>query len=185
MNINWVVADSYVLDPTVDLAQLKNFGSFWGGWRTWRSCNTDNVICNDMSKADELIKRNFHLHCNFYIANSMYTSLNRPQGVRLYEGDFIHDLDHQEEIVAMHLASSVSDIVLLLGFDFSQKPKLPDRLEEHRAHNYRSLVKQAIKDNPTVQWVAVDHAGEFRKDLLELENLTVDTLDSVIGLLSN
>ncbi len=185
MNTNWVVADGYVLDPTVDLTQLKNFGSFWGSWKTWRACGTDNVVCHNMSKADELIKRNFHLNCNFYIANSVYASLDRPQGVRLYEGNFVHDLDRQEDIIALHLAASVSDIVLLLGFDFTEQPKLADRLQEHRAHNYRSLIKQAIKDNGAVQWVAVDHTGEFRKDMLELENFTVDSLENVIELLSN
>ena len=28
MNIGWVLADAVVLDPTQDLAQLKNIGSF-------------------------------------------------------------------------------------------------------------------------------------------------------------
>lgn len=185
MRINWVVANNFVLDPTIDLEQLKTFGSFWGSWRTWRSCGTDNVICHDMSKADDLIRRQFHVACNFYISNDTYVSLDRPTGVKLYEGTFLHDLDNHEEIVAMHLTASVSDIVLLLGFDFSEHPKLPDRLQEHRIVNYRNLTKQAIKSNPTVQWVAVDHALKFRKDLLALENLTQDTLETVIGVLAN
>jgi hypothetical protein len=138
-----------------------------------------------LTKADELIKRAFHAVCNFYIPNSIYVDLKRPQGVKLYEGTFIHDVDNQEEIIALHLTAGLSDIVLLLGFDFSEHPKLSDKLEEHRAHNYRSLIKQAIKDNPTVQWVAIDHPGEFRKDLLELENLTKDTLNNVISMLSS
>jgi hypothetical protein len=123
--------------------------------------------------------------CNFYVPNSIYVDLKRPQGVKLYEGTFVHDVNNQEEIVSLHLTAGLSDIVLLLGFDFSEQPKLSDKLEEHRAHNYRSLVKQAIKDNPTVQWVAVDHQLDFRKDLLELENLTKDTMDNVIGMLAN
>jgi hypothetical protein len=185
MNINWAIANTYLPDPTINLDQLKACGAFWGGWQTWRACGTDNVICHDMSKASELIKRAFHAVCNFYIPNSLYASLDRPAGVRLYEGTFVHDLDNHEEIIALHLTAGVSDIVLLLGYDLSETEKLLDKLQEHRATNYRNLLKQAIKDNPTVQWVAVDHDKEFRKDLAQLENLTRDSLDNVIGMLAH
>jgi hypothetical protein len=185
MNINWVISDQAELDPTVPISQLKNIGSIWGSWKTWRSCQTDNVICHDMSKANELIKRAFHAVCNFYISNENYKLLDSPSGVRIYEGNFQHDVDFQDEIIAMHLAASVSDIVLLIGFDFTESTTNPDKLLEHRAHNYRSLTKQVIKSNPNVQWVVVDHPSPFRKDLLELENLTKDSLNSVLGMLSN
>lgn len=185
MNINWVISDRAELDPTIPISQLKNIGSIWGSWKTWRSCQTDNVICHDMSKANELIKRAFHAVCNFYTSNENYKLLDSPSGVRIYEGNFQHDVDFQDEIIAMHLAASVSDIVLLMGFDFTENTTNPDKLLEHRAHNYRSLTKQVIKSNPNVQWVVVDHPSPFRKDLLELENLTKDSLNSVLGMLSN
>lgn len=185
MNVNWVFADSVVLDPAVDLIQLKEIGSFWGGWRTWRGCQTDNVICHDLGKAKDLIQRDFHNGCNFYVPNSSFALLDRPTNVKLYEGNFIHDVDHQEEIIAMHLAATTSDIVLLMGFNFSSTEKNPDKLIEHRLTNYRNLTRQAIKDNPQVQWVVIDHFGNFRKELLELENLSKDTLDNVIGMLAN
>lgn len=185
MKINWVLSDRTELDHTINISQLKDIGSFWGSWRTWRSYSTDNVICYDMAKADELIKRSFQTVCNFYISNSVYSSLDRPAGVKLFEGNFIHDLENHEEIVAMHLAASTSDIILLLGFDFSKVTPNPDKLLEHRATNHRNLVKQAIKDNPQVQWLAIDHQADFRKDLLNLTNLSKDTLDNIIGMLSN
>jgi hypothetical protein len=181
MNINWVLANDYVPDPTIDLARLRAFGAFWGGWQTWRALGTDNVICYDTAKARELIQRAFHATCNFYVPNSAYAMLDRPQGVHLYEGEFVHDLDNHEEIVALHLVAGVSDIVLLLGFDLSEPAKLPDRLQEHRALNYRNLFRQAVMSNSSVQWVMIDHNKEFRKDLQDLENLTQDTLDNVIA----
>lgn len=180
MNISWVISDTAELDPTIDLVGMKNLGSIWGSWRTWRQYQTDNVICYDMLKAVELVKRNFQKSCNFYVPNSIYADIQRPSDVRVFEGTFVHDVERQEEIVAMHLAASVSDIVLLYGFDFSAQPVNPDKLLEHRAHNYRGLTKQAIKDNPTVQWVAIDHAQDFRKDLLELTNLGKDTLSNIL-----
>lgn len=185
MKISWVLSDRVAIDPTVDLTRIKEIGPIWGSWKTWRACQTDNVICNDIQKAEELVKRAFHSVCNFYIPSSLYVTLERPLGVKIYEGEFKHDVDGQEEIVAMHLASMDSEIVLLLGFDFTQRAPISDKLSEHRALNYEGLTKQAIINNPLVQWVAVDHPGPFRKDLKTLENLTQDTLDNIIGMLSN
>jgi hypothetical protein len=180
MNINFVLANSTQFDPTVNLEKVKELGSFWGGWRTWRGCQTDNVICHDLPKARELIQRNFHLTCNFYIPRSVFVDLDRPEGVRLYEGEFKHDLDNYEDIVSMHLASSNSDIVLLMGFDFGEPVKLEDKLSEHRANNYRNLVRQVIADNPKIQWVVLDPTRPIRKDLQALSNLGTDTLTNIL-----
>ena len=184
MNINWVLANNYVPDPTIDLALLRACGAFWGGWQTWRASGTDNVICHDTAKARELIQRAFHATCNFYVPNSAYAMLDRPQGVRLYEGEFVHDLDHHEEIVAMHLVASTSDIVLMLGYNFTEPVKSQDRLVEHRAHNYRSLCKQAIVMNPLVQWILVDHPGEIMKDWNGIDNLVCDTLSNCLDVVN-
>lgn len=180
MNINFVLSNTATIDPAVDINRLKELGSFWGSWQTWRSCQTDNVICHDQKKAHELITRSFHTSCNLYIPETVFVALDRPAGVKLYAGEFIHEVDNQEEIVAMHLAANTGDIVLLLGFDFRQMPKLEDTLAEHRAHNYRSLTRQVILDNPNTQWVVLDHLGEFRKDLENLPNLGHDTLSNII-----
>lgn len=181
MNISWVFSDLVNLDITVDINHVKNLGSIWGSWRTWRSCQTDNVVCCDLSKSQELVKRNFQKTCNFYIPSSIYATLERPEGVKLFEGEFLHDVERKEEIVAMHLAASVSDIVLLMGFDFSKPAKLENKLLEHKAHNYRGLTKQVIQNNQKVQWVVIDHPESFRKDLLELENLGQDTLSNILN----
>ena len=55
MNIAWVLSDLTTFGPEVDIDQLKNIGSFWGGWSTWRGCATDNVICNNLDKAGALL----------------------------------------------------------------------------------------------------------------------------------
>jgi len=180
MNINWVIATGTEIEPGIDINRLKELGSFWGSWRTWRGCQTDNVICHDLLRARELIDREFHRTCNFYVPNSLYASLDRPPGVKVYGGDFKHEVDNQEDIVAMHLVTTNSDIVLLYGFDFGEQPKLDDRLLEHRAHNYRSLTRQVIVDNPDIQWVIIDHQNDLRIDLQDLENLGKDTLQNIL-----
>lgn len=185
MNVSWVFADSLVLDPLIDLQKIKEIGSSWGSWKTWRGCQTDNVICHDLTKAQELIRRNFHKNCNFYIPNNFFVTLDRPDGVKLYEGNFNDDTDQPDEIIGMHFAASVSDIVLLLGFDLTEKAKNPDKLKEHQAHVYRTLVKHAIEDNPTVQWVLVDHPDDVMKLLSKLDNLVKDSMETALSLLDS
>lgn len=181
MNISWVLTDSIVLDPTIDLKLMKDTGPLWGSWKTWRSCQTDNVICHDMGKGRELIQREFHKTCNFYIPNGNFATLERPDNVLLYEGAFLDDYQ-PEEIVAMHLAASQSDIVLLLGFDLTEKEKSSDKLIEHRRHVYQTLVKHCIENNPEVQWVLVDHPEPVMKLLEKITNLTSDTMENCLGL---
>lgn len=184
MNISWIFADTIVLDPLVDVQRIKEIGSTWGSWKTWRGCSTDNVICHDLAKSQELIKRNFQNNCNFYIPNANWVVLDRPEKVYLYEGSFTDEFQ-PEEIVAMHLAASTSDIVLLLGFDLTEKSKNPNRLLEHRAHVYRTLVKHCIESNPEVQWVLVDHDGDIMKMLANEPNLVKDTMATALSLLDS
>jgi hypothetical protein len=184
MNIAWVLADDVILDPVVNIDTVKATGPLWGSWRTWRAYTTDNVVCHDMRRADELIKREFHKSCNFYIANSVYNSIGRPKGVRLYEGDFMgHDVDNQDEIVSMNLAGTQADIVLLMGFDWSIQPEDSDKLKQARVRNYQGLVTQAVKSRPDVQWILVDHASTVIAPLAELPNFGKDSFANVLRIL--
>ena len=182
MNISWVIADSAELDPTQNIDALKRLGPIWGSWRTWRAYQTDNVICHNQVKAAELVKRDFQQRCNFYIPESVNMALGRPAGVRLYAGDFVHDVIRQEEIVALHLAATTSDIVLLLGWDLAKLKPNSDRLAANQAQHHRNLFHQAVKDYSQIQWVVVDHLNPLAPNLQELENLVTDTMDTVLTL---
>ena len=184
MNVSWVLADTLILDPSVDMSAIKAIGPLGGSWRTWRGCSTDNLICHHLGKSQELIKRSFHSTCNLYIPNDAWITLDRPSNVNLYEGKFLDEFQ-PEEIVAMHLAASQSDIILLLGFDLTEKTKNPDRLLEHRAHVYRTLVRHCIENNPEVQWVLVDHPGDIMKSMSKLSNLVKDTMETALSLLDS
>jgi hypothetical protein len=185
MRINWVVADATVFPPDVDVNALKDIAAIWGSWRTWRGCSTDNVVCDDPGKARELLKRNMNEMCNMYVPSAIYSELDRPKGVRLYEGRFTFEIDNKDELISIQLVSGQSDVVLLMGFDWTEKPLSADKLIAHRATNYQRFVKDTISNNPEVQWVLVDHEGEVRPNLAQFENLTKDTLDNVIELLSS
>ena len=185
MNVTWVFADNTQLDPTIDIKTLKNVGSTWGGWRTWRAYATDNVVCHDVSKAQELVQRNFQTLCNLYVPNSAYVMLGRPSGVKLYEGELDMELDNKDELVAMNLAATVSDVVLLIGFDWPTQSKNPDKLLEHRAHNYREVVNRLIQERSTVQWVMVDPPTAVRPELIKFDNFGTDSLKSVLKLLTS
>jgi hypothetical protein len=96
----------------------------------------------------------------------------------------MHDIDRQEEIVAMHLAAGFNNIVLLLGFDLQDRPKNSDKLTENRIQHYRNLFRQVVISNPNTQWVLVDHLGEIGKSFASLDNLTKDSMSSVITMLA-
>lgn len=185
MKISWILANTLIPDPELDLSKLKDIGPFWGGWQTWRSCTTDNVICNDFERAQALLKRKFNEGCNFYIPKSIYQALERPALVKLYDGTTDLDLPNKEEIISMHLAASQSDIILLFGFDWSPKEKSSDKLLEHQAQNYRTLVKHAIVEHPDIQWVLVDHPADLMIEIKDLPNLTQDIMFNVLEMLSS
>lgn len=178
--ISWVLADSLVLDPTVDITKLKNIGPLWGSWKTWRSCQTDNVICYDQHQARQLVNRNFQSKCNFYVPSTAMQFLDRPDRIKVFEGQFTEDILFPDEIISMHLASSSSDIVLLYGFDCSSKDHITDKLEKHRWHVQQQLFKSCIQNNTHCQWVLVEHDREIGKFLQEL-NLNQDKLDNILS----
>ena len=180
MNITWALADAAQLDPSIDLVKLKNVGPIWGGWRTWRAWTTDNDVCHDIDQARNLVSKNFHTRCNMYVPAPAYQELDRPTGVQLYQGDFHQLVDHPDDIVSMHLASSTSDIVLLVGFDLQPRDLGADKLAIHKWHNYKQYVLHLIKDNPTVQWVILDHSDQIEKMFKDLPNLLFDKLDNVL-----
>lgn len=176
MRINWVFADGYQLDPTVDVEKIKSVGSTWGSWRTWRSCSTDNVICHDLDKAQNLISRQFQNACNFHIPKKYYEQIGSPRNVKLYEGNFPQVPKHAEDIVAMHFVATISDIVLMVGFDLTKPLTTSDQI-------YHGLVRGAFTANSKVQWVLVDHSQNLNSAYQNLPNLTCDTMKNVLQLL--
>jgi hypothetical protein len=184
MRINWVFASEYQIDPTVDISQIKHIGATWGGWKSWRSCQTDNVICDDPAKGRELLKRAFQAVCNFHVPRRYYQDFGRPVGTKLYDGQFAEQVDDIEDIIALHLVSSTSDIVLLAGFDLRQPTPTNDRFEQHKIQNRLGLIRSVIQNNPEIQWVLVDHPGELDKGFRDIANLTCDQFQNVVQLLT-
>ncbi len=176
MRINWVFAENYNLSAKVKIDQIKSIGPTWGSWRTWRGCNTDNVICHDLDKSRELISKAIQAVCNFYVPKRYYPDLGNPVGVKLYEGEFPSTVKSAEDIVAMHLAASQSDIVLLAGFDFI-------RPGDDASLPYHIMAQNVIKLDPNIQWVLVDHPNDLDSDYKGLPNLTCDSFKNVLKLL--
>lgn len=181
MRICWVIADNFN-DPLIEPDTLADVGSTWGSWRTWRAWNTDNVLCNDSKKAQDLVTRAFQAVCNLYIPKKDYASLGRPVGVKLYDGEFPAEFDSVEDIVAMHLVSSSNDLVLLLGFDLGESES-EDKFEQHKRKNYLAAFRAAVKMYPTTQWVLINHQQELDPELKEFDNITCDSYENVLQLL--
>lgn len=180
LKIAWVVADAVAANPYVAFERLKDIGSVWGSWRTWRSCQTDNVVCHDRGEASGLLARGFQRQCNFYIPESNFQSLDRPVGVKLYQGEFVHEVTNQNEIVTLHLAASQNDILLLLGFDLREQPNIADRMTRHRWTNYKNLIRALMLENEQRQWILIDHLGTADPDFNNQSNLAYDQIDNIL-----
>jgi hypothetical protein len=119
-----------------------------------------------------------------YIPKHDYQGLDRPMGVKLYDGEYNLQISRVEEVIAMHLAAQSSDIVLMLGFDLVVPENITDKQEQHNIKNYHGLVRSAIASNDTVQWVAVDHTATPDQAYSALSNFSCDVMDNVLQLLT-
>lgn len=183
MRTNWVIASKYQFDPTIDIEIVKQIGPLWGSWDTWRGCTTDNVVCHTISESKKLIKRNFQAGCNFYIPEKNYQDLNRPSKVKLYRGEYSENVNSIEDIISLHLAEPLSDLVLLVGFNLSEIVDPGDRFALHKIKNYYGLIHSLISKS-SAQFVLIDHDGDLDKSYRDLANITCDTLENVLQLLA-
>ena len=185
MNVSWVIASGYIIDPVITSSTLKQVGPLWGSWTTLKTCNTDNVVCNDKEKAIELVQAGVNTSANF-LTHKDYEfafAFTDNKNVRYYGGYFADSVYNIEDIIAMHLVAANSDVVLLLGFNFGriaaqQNQDLKSQL--HRA----GLMHSVIAQNPDVQWVAVDHSAILDPSYQTLSNFTCDTIENVLNLLA-
>lgn len=178
MNIAWLFAENTLLPPTTDLQAIKNVAPIWGSWRTQRGYQTDNVVCWNSDQAKQLVAQGYSAICNLFIHQTVYEELNKPSNVRVFGGDFVHDVYSHDDIVGMHLVTSTADIILMVGFDFTEPKKAT---ESH--DNYLGLAGQIVKDCPKQQWVLVDHGTKLAKPFEGLENITCDKMQNVLQLL--
>lgn len=179
MKINWIIASRASLNGR-DVDQLHAIAPIWGGYRTWREFGTDNVICHDSANARSCLARNLQDRCNFYIPKSLYTDLERPDRVKLYDGAFDHELDDAEDIVALHLASTDADIVLLYQFNLALPADL-DRYAAHKRRNYLGMVRSVIANSGHTQWVLIDSASPD-ESFAKLPNFSCDSFENVLSL---
>jgi len=107
--------------------------------------------------------------------------LGNPSRVNQYQGNFEHDVDHAEDIVALHFVSAVSDLVLLVGFDFGKIVTPTDKSAQTKILNYHGLVRAVINDSP-IEWIAIDHLPDLGPIYQGIPNITCDTMENVLQL---
>ena len=181
MRISWVFANSYQLDPGVDIEKIKSIGPTWG---SWQSSSTDNIICHNLLKSKEFIQKSLHTQCNFFVPKDVFDSLGKPASVKVYDGKFDVDVFGIEDIVAMHLVSTLSDVVLMVGYQISKIKDSGNHQSTKRLLNYHGLLRSAIVNYSKTQWVVVDHPQPFDPAYQNLSNLTCDTMENVLQLLT-
>lgn len=178
MRVTWVLSEE-ILEGTLDMDIVKAVCPSWGSWKVWKEHKVDNCVCSHTGEAGNLIKRALHAVCNLYIPQDAYTKLGNPLGVKLFDGAFASKtVGNKDDIVALNLATPNNDIVLMSGFNFTPMYSTDVAREE-----YYFNVRALINSHPDTQFVLVDYDGELASWAKELDNLSVDTIDSVKSLL--
>lgn len=172
MKCAWVISEAVDLSPTKIYRNLKDIAPIWGSWSTWREFNTDNCICTDIRKAEELLQKAFQGVTHLHIPKQYYEDLHAPLGVKLFEGKPQADMPRQDDIAAISICSQRYDIVLLLGFDLSSDD------------NYARQLSTIISGNPQCQFVAIDAVKQISDDYISCANFTSDEYNNVLQLLT-
>lgn len=178
MKISIVFANQTWVSPLIDLGKLRHVGMIWAAWNQWHQLFPHHTVCHDMTRAKELIAGGFHRRTELFIPETAFNALNKPKGVKMYGGEFLHEISRPEELIAMFLASATSDIVVLVGYDWTV-PTPNDTLEAFAVENRMRVIQDAIRGAPNVQWIVVGES--VPEQLKEFENVDHDTLENIIS----
>ena len=173
MKINWALS-SGISPGLFTVEELKEIAPIYGSYSTWNYYRTDNCVCCNTAKSQELIKRGLHYMCNLFLPEEIFNAVGQPSRVNLFSDDFSALGDFKDELVPVWLASRDADIVLLLGYNF--KPHLS-------REKYYFAVLNLIEAHPSTQYVLIDNDGELSPILKDLSNLSQDCIASVRELL--
>lgn len=184
MKISWLLAHGYDAEASAGSHPMKEIGSLWGSWTTWRNCQTDNVISAELDKSQQLLMRAFNAVCNFWINKNHFSALGRPTNVQQFDDNHPEVLDHREDIIAAELVSQRYDLILAVGFNLSNSDLDLDDYEKIKKSNYNKSMLKIISENPGTQWVFVDHSNKLCDEIKNLENVTCDKMENVLKLLS-
>jgi len=183
MNVCWVLSEdipSDLIDPQI----IKDSGESWGSWKIAKTYSPDNCICSKTTEASPLVQYGFQNTCRLYITQDSFKAIGNPPNVKLFGGHFKNtSISNKDDIIAMNLAVPKFDIVLLAGFDFSPLLNTDDKTSRVSREEYYFNVREIIKANDTTQFVLVDYKGELASWVSELDNFTLDTVESVKNLL--
>ena len=184
MKVCWVISEDIpkgFIDPKI----IKDTAPAWGSWKTWKEYKIDNCVCTSTSEVKSLIGRAFHAVCNFYILQESYIKVGSPVGVKLFNGQFKGShIANKDDLVTLNLVAAYNDIVLMSGFNFSPILNTDDGATQTARKEYYFNIRELMKTHNSTQFVLVDYVYELASWAKELDNLTMDTIDSVRSLLS-
>jgi basic membrane lipoprotein Med (substrate-binding protein (PBP1-ABC) superfamily) len=70
-----------------------------------------------------------------------------------------------------------------MGFDLQEVTETEPK-SKFLAKSYEAAIRAVIKNNQNTQFVFIDHPGELDKSLRDLENISCDTYENVLQLLT-
>ncbi len=82
----------------------------------------------------------------------------------------------------MHLCSH-SELVLCMGFNLQEVAETEPKAK-FLAKSYLAAIRGVVKNNPNTQFVFIDHPDELDKSFENIENISCDSYENVLQLLT-
>lgn len=184
MKIAWLISQQIGETTKLDMDALKQHTPTWGSCHIWGRFKVDNIVCNNINTTRALVDRNIQKETNLFVPQKHITQLGNPPNLKGFQGEFKDtNINNKDDIIGLNIVSNMYDVILLVGFKFA-KSKSTNKLEQHKQFAYIHNVHTIIKENPDKQFVLVNQKGKLSADFEALENLTRDSLNNVLELIS-
>ena len=180
----WMVRKDYDPGQHIGHERMKAVCAIWGSWQSWRTCATDNIIVEDFADARRLLDRELHTRTNMWTHEENFDLLGRPDTLSLHNITIDKSLRDKNDLVALALSAARHEIVMCAGFDLTFDDAETDRLERHEQKRFLSAVANIAKGFDQTQFVFIDLPGEPAENFEGLSNVTRDSMDNVLALVS-
>ena len=141
------------------------------------------IVSGIMQRGSTQSDENFNQNGRSYPIPILKREADKYKRVFVTERRALGELDHPEEIIAMHLVADHNDLVLLLGYNLTEVTT-QDKYQRHKQLNYQNAFRATLNTYPNVQFVLIDHSGDLDKSFKNISNITCDKFESVLQLLN-
>jgi len=176
MRVNWILGiDAPVLDSAT-VEGMKDVAPIWSGTSRMQPGVADNLVCHDLIRGELMLRKRYDMIYNLYVTHRLQ-NLGIDSQASYYQGQFDGAITAIEDIICLHLVASISDLVILVGFDLETQAAAP---ESEAKRNRLGMIRQLMTNDQDLQWILVQDASGLDPAFGDLPNVSCDALENVL-----